>query len=63
MNQQITELLSLIKEDQHDAFLQSLPAAQAQIIKQGMSQAATASEVSQTIQLLADAVWNFLDVA
>ena len=62
MNQQITELLSLIKEDQQDAFLQSLPTAQAQIIKQGMGQAATASEVSQTIQLLADAVWNFLDV-
>lgn len=62
MNQQITELLSLIQEDQHDAFLQSLPAAQAQIIQRGMGQAATVSEVSQTVQLLADAVWNFLDV-
>jgi len=63
MNQQITELLSLIKEDQHEAFLQSLPAGQAQIIKQAMGQVATDSEVSQAVQTLADAVWNFLDAA
>ena len=63
MNQQITELLSLIKEDQHEAFLQSLPAGQAQLIQQAMGQVATDSEVSQAVQTLADAVWNFLDAA
>jgi thioredoxin-like negative regulator of GroEL len=62
MSQQIAELLAMIPEEQLEAFLQSLPAQQAEIIKRGVAQAATAGDIQQAGQILAEAVWNFLDV-
>lgn len=62
MSQQIAELLAMIPEDQHEAFLQSLPTQQAEIIKRGIAQAATAGDIQQAAQVLAEAVWNFLGV-